>query len=255
MMDEMIVGAQNGSVQTDAAQAQETTQTLTDMIQAEGAAHAEAAPQDSQDGKGAYKDVSGGLRGRLLEAERKGEKRGYDAGRQAVEEAYAERFRAMEEKLSRLDEYELREDAAKLAKEEGCSEKLAMRILRAERGMQETPKPRDEAGRFARKEPKPEPQEEAPASDLASFLWRQAESIKRRTGVDAMALFANADADVKSRIAAGEMDFEDLVAGAHSAPPVLRAAPPARRVTEITDADYDKIHDYVMKGGVIDLTR
>ncbi len=274
-MDEMeIVGAQEQqeSAQADAAQAPESSgAALSQMLgeAEEGRAEPSAEPQETAtEHHEEAPALSGGIRGRLLEAERKGEKRGYDAGRQAAQQAYEARLSQLEARLTKLDEYELREEAAQLAQDEGCSEKLAMRILRAERGLKPTaeapreePKQeraRDSAGRFvARKE-------EADATDVdsrARFLFAQAQSILRRTGVDALDMYRRADSQTQGRIARGEIDLEDLIAAQASerrTPPVVKTSTGAtagKRLNDMTADDFRRLDDYVKQGGVIDLRK
>lgn len=273
-MEEMeIVGTQENqeSAQADAAQAPEGgTAALSDMLgEAEGAQAQADAPQEA--GKAQQTEepkVSGGIKGRLLDAERKGEKRGYDAGRQAARQEYEARLSQLESRLMRLDEYELREEAAKLAKEENISEAIAMRLLRAERGLkpaagenrpeEKQERARDSAGRFvARREDDAAPDVES----RARFLFAQAQSILRRTGMDALNLYKQADSQTQGRIARGEIDLEDLIA-AHTAqprtPPVVKASgggPAGKRLHEMTADDFEKLDDFVKQGGVIDLRK
>lgn len=281
MSEEINVGGDliQESVQTDTVQASDNTSTtgvtgLTEML--------DKATEDATDGEatGASQDVtetvsedqpklSGGIKGRLLEAEKKGEKKGYDAGRQAAQQEYQSRMAEMQTRLDKLAEYELRDEAAKLAKEEGCSEALAMRILRAEKGLPpvsatdtkastET-QPRDANGRFTKKEATTD-SNKPDMTARAQFLFEQAQSIKRRTGADAMDLYSKADSETQRKIANGEIDFEDLVASqgqAKRTPPVVKAKGGigSTRLSEMSASDFSKLDDYVKKGGVIDLNR
>lgn len=283
-MDEQnIVGTENNqeSVQTDTVQASENTSTVAGLTEMLGKAaedgeqgSTDATSQDAAENNTSAEQpkLSGGIKGRLLEAEKKGEKKGYDAGRQAAEQEYQARMAEMQTRLDKLSEYELKEEAAKLAKEEGCSEALAMRILRAEKGLspasnketttsndtKATP-PRDANGRFTKQDStdtgKPD------MTERAKFLFEQAQSIKRRTGFDAMDLYSKADSDTQRRIADGEIDFEDLIASQgtakRSTPPVVKAKDGmgSTRLSQMSASDFSKLDDYVKKGGVIDLRR
>ena len=280
-MEEILnIGEQaQESVQTDAAQASENqgVATLTELLGASAEEDAEEKPQPSQEAgeeqqEEAEPKVSGGIKGRLLEAEKRGQKRGYDAGRQAAEQSYKAQLAEMQAKIDKLTEYELHEEAAALAKEEGCSEKLAMRILRAERGLppvsaqdgtNSTPpaseRKRDAQGRFvAHTEPSAE-SADAAVRDRAQFLWNQAETIKRLTGVDAMALYQQADAETQRKIARGEMDFTDLAAQGQTdtpkrTPPVVRTSGggvQTKKLSDMTGDDFRRVDDYVKGGGVI----
>lgn len=267
-MEEMnFVGTEGQeSVQTDAVQAPEhSAAALSEMLVGaeEGAVETEPQENETKQQEEAPK-MSGGLKGRLLEAEKKGEKRGYDAGRQALQQEYEARLAQMQERLTKLDEYELREEAAKLAKDENISEAIAMRLLRAEKGMKAPEQPkaeekpaqaRDSAGRFT------SPQKEE-VNTRAQFLYAQAQSIMRRTGVDAIELYKNADSETQSRIARGEIDFEDIVSEAMSSsqrtPPVVKAnggSAGSKRLADMNASDFRKMDEYVMQGGVIDLRK
>lgn len=283
-MDEQnIVGMDNNqeSVQTDTVQASENTSTVAGLTEMLGKAaedgaqeNTDAASQDAAENNSTSAEqpkLSGGIKGRLLEAEKKGEKKGYDAGRQAAEQEYQARMAEMQTRLDKLSEYELKEEAAKLAKEEGCSVALAERILRAEKGLSPASKettsnndakatqPRDANGRFVKNDSADTDKPDMTAR--AQFLFEQAQSIKRRTGFDAMELYSKADSDTQRRIAEGEIDFEDLIASQgtakRSTPPVVKAKDGmgSTRLSQMSASDFSKLDDYVKKGGVIDLRR
>jgi hypothetical protein len=279
MNEEINVGGESiqESVQTDTVQASENTSTgvtgLTEMLgkaaeEVDSGNSTETSQDTAEKDSADQPKISGGIKGRLLEAEKKGEKKGYDAGRQAAQQEYQSRMAEVQARLDKLAEYELKEEAVKLAKAEGCSEALAMRILRAEKGLPPVAtsedksteaQPRDSNGRFAKKEstadsPKPD------MTARAQFLFEQAQSIKRRTGADAMDLYAKADSETQRKIANGEIDFEDLVASqgqSKRTPPVVKANGGIgnTRLSEMSASDFSKLDDYVKKGGVIDLRR
>lgn len=255
------------SVQAGTAQVPAET-TLTEMLdaKAEGTENvlqeAETEQQDDQ-GQSEGQKISGGIRGRLLESEKKGEKRGYTTGYQAAWQEAKARMDAMSKQLAELSEYKLKEEAAALAKEEGCSEKLAMRILRAERGLapdaasngaekERAGQPRDEAGRFLPRESK-----EDAATERAQYLFNQARTIKEQTGMDAMELFNTADAQTREKIARGEMDFNALVLAAMAkeqrTPPMVKPTAGAltKRISDMTPEDFAKLDAYARKGGAI----
>ncbi len=282
-MDEQnIVGMDNNqeSVQTDTVQASENTSAVAGLTEMLGKAaedtaqeNTDATSQDAAENSTTAEQpkLSGGIKGRLLEAEKKGEKKGYDAGRQAAEQEYQARMAEMQTRLDKLSEYELKEEAAKLAKEEGCSVALAERILRAEKGLSPASKetaqrndtkatqPRDANGRFVKNDSADTDKPDMTAR--AQFLFEQAQSIKRRTGFDAMELYSKADSDTQRRIAEGEIDFEDLIASQgtakRSTPPVVKAKDGmgSTRLSQMSASDFSKLDDYVKKGGVIDLRR
>lgn len=279
-MEEMtIIGDQaQESVQTDAAQASaDGVATLTELLGNAAEEGTEGTSESAQEAENEQHEetepkVSGGIKGRLLEAEKRGQKRGYDAGRQAAEQSYQARIAEMQAKIDKLTEYEIRDEAAKLAKEENCSEALAMRIIRAERGLppasaegqstntsQSQTRQRDAQGRFTAASDAQAAQEDAGVNERAQYLWQQAETIKRLNGVDALELYRNADADTQRRIANGEMDFTDLVANQNGnskkrTPPVVRTSGggvQAKHLTDMTAEDFRKADDFVKGGGVI----
>lgn len=100
---------------------------------------------------------------------------------------------------------------------------------------------------------------DAAVRDRAQFLWNQAETIKRLTGVDAMALYQQADAETQRKVARGELDFADLAAQGQDdtkkrTPPVVRASGggvQTKKLSDMTGDDFRRVDDYVKGGGVI----
>lgn len=260
IMNAGMIQAQE-SVQTGTAQVPAET-TLSEMLEvkAEGT---ENVPQDAETEQhedheqNESQNINGGIRGRLLESEKKGEKRGYAAGYQAALSETQAKMDAMSKQLEELSEYKLREEAAALAKEEGCSEKLAMRILRAEKGLapavqEKAEKSRDESGRFVAKENKNDG-----STERAQFLFNQAKAIKEQTGMDALELFNNADAETREKIARGDMDFNALVLAsmskAQKSPPMVKPTSGGltKRISDMTSEDFAKLDAYAKNGGAI----
>ena len=264
------------SVPDDAAQAPETNSdnetimALSDLLaeHEEEAADANAPetqePSEQQEAQEADKPVSGGIKGRLLASEKKGEERGYQNGYAAAKAEYEKKLADQAARLEKLDELELREAAAQIVKEEGCSEKLAMRLARMERGLPpqaETPgQPRDASGRFVKTE-------QANTNDVkarAQFLFDQSKTVQRATGVDVMSLF-NSDEDVRHRVLSGEADFADIAReyGGQStkkaAPPVVRSSSgstvKARTFADLSDEEFDRFQSSIGQGKVLDLRR
>lgn len=268
MNEELTVDTElQESVQDDAAQAPVAEENpnviaLTELMSTEEEAH-EAQDPEAQQQEQTEKPITGGIKGRLMESEKKGHDRGYQEGySKAKAEWDAERAR-VNERLAKLEEIELREEAAKLAKDEGCSEALAMRILRAEKGLPpqtEAPKntqPRDENGRFVKAE-------ERELNTRAQQLADQAKLVQRLTGVDVAAIFQG-DKTVQQRIASGEIDFADLAeeykgsSSRKAAPPVVRSSSgtgvKARGFSDLSDEAFDRIQSDLALGKTIDLRR
>lgn len=243
------------SAQADAVQAPEQeASTLTDLMDE----MPEEAAEASQDGKESKQELSGGIKGRLLASEKKG----YERGRSEAEAAWAEERKGYEARISALQELELKEEAKKLAAEEGISEAIATRLLRAERGLKPpaesapAQQPRDDRGRFvedtARKE----------NDAYAQKLMAQAEAVKRLTGIDVMEAF-NSDDDVKRRIASREIDFYDLAdemkEPARKVPPVVKASSGdtsrRRGIMSLSDEQFDELDRRLEKGAHYDMRR
>lgn len=222
--------------------------------------------QDTEETAPVAQPKSGGIKGRLLESERKG----YEAGRNAaMAEWQAEKAKMLEEAESykrELNEHKVSEYAAKIAKDEGCSLALATRIARMELGLpaqaQETSQQRDpHTGRFVKNEA---PAASDNAQARAQFLYDQAETIKRATGFDAMALFGS-DPEVQKAVLSGQKDFADI-AKEYGGPSQAKRTPSpvrtsgegqvvARSFKDMTDEQFDALQDKLSHGRYIDLRR
>lgn len=271
------------SAPDDAAQAsgeEETVMALSSVLDTPAETDDQAQKQSAQDqpAQDAEEEkttesapkVNGGIKGRLLEAEKKGEKRGFDAGRQAAERAYASEKAEMQARLAKLEEVEIREAAAQIAKDEGCSEKLALRLARLERGKPaqaepdqaesaaetKSDRPRDASGRFAQK---PEADGDQPSA-RAKELFAQARDIQRATGLDVLEIFNN-DQDIRARVARGEIDFADVAreynqAGRKRVPAPVRNTGgdgvQVRSFRDMTDEQMAEINRKLAQGYTID---
>ncbi|MDD3411578.1 MAG: hypothetical protein PHY12_12305 [Eubacteriales bacterium] len=264
---------QTESAPDDAAQAPETQQdddgaTALSELLASSAEQTEETPAEQQDEPDEREDApeNKGLKGRILAAEKKGEKRA-QARITELETAQAQWQKEKseyEQRLSKYQEMELQQEAAALAKEENISEKLALRLLRAEKGVKapETPaQPRDASGRFARTETTQEAQSAPDVSDRAAQLMEQAKLIRKMGGPDVLQIFQQND-EVKNRVASGEWDFADVAnhyADHQRAPAPVRTANAGRvqgiDMEHVTDEELDKINDYLKHGGRIDMRR
>ena len=256
MADNTSVETFEESVQADAVQAPEENGTtgisefLSETADQEG-----SQPQD----RSAQQDrVSGGIKGRLLDADRKG----YDRGKSEAEAAWQTEKAQYEARIQQLVEYEIKDEAKKLAAQENISEALAERLIRAERGMpgsvqpevQQNSQPRDERGRFV--SPKSDD-----ANAYAQTLLDQANTIKRLTGQDMMALY-NSDKSIQDRILSKEIDFYDLAEEMRTQkrmPPVVRSANGQanrhRSIADLTDDQFDELDRRLEQGAVFDMRR
>lgn len=211
--------------------------------------------------------VDKGLKGRLNQVER----RGYARGQQEARAAWEAERAVYEAKLAKYAEMELQQEAKKLAADENISEAIAIRLLRAERGMPAKPQeeskpeaqPRGTDGRFVAR------QQEAPAADntahvRAEMLMAQAETIRKATGVDVLEIFQN-DADVKRKVASGEWDFADVAAqqaqtSRKRAPSVVRSPNSTggvmgKSIQNMSSAEFEKLDDMLSRGYVFDASK
>lgn len=151
------------SEQDDAALAPEENGTiaLTELLgeaeeanEAQDPAEAEQTEEQEQETEEHHEPekVNGGIKGRLLAENKKG----YEAGRQAAYTSFQEEKARMQAEIDRLRTYELKEQAASIAKEQGVSEEVAMFLAQngfKSKARQEAipapeQRPRDEQGRF-----------------------------------------------------------------------------------------------------------
>jgi len=132
------------------------------------------------------------LRGRIKGAE----SRGYERGKREVEDQYRK-------DLEELTNFRLERDAKELAEKEKISQSLALRLLRAERGLAPTQEPKAEPA--LRKGPVAQPS----AEERAQTLFEQAKTIEDVTGLNVLEIFQT-DADVHQKIVSGQWDFKDV---------------------------------------------
>lgn len=241
------------SVESDVPQASDNNATgLSEFLNEAG-----QEGEEPQDRPVQQEKVSGGIKGRLLDADRKG----YDRGKSEAEAAWQQEKAQYEERLQKLTEYEIKEDAAKLAEQEHISVALAERLIRAERGVpggvQPEPQPRDAQGRFVSRNAPPKDD----SQEYAQTLLDQANMIQRLTGQDMMALY-NSDPAVQKRILNREIDFYGLaeeMRGQKKMPPVVRSAngQTVRRtgIASLTDAQFDELDKRISQGAVFDMRR
>lgn len=272
LMEEMtnaVVNAQQSAPNGTEQAADNEVLALSEVL---GATAEDEATTESQEAEAteqtAAPKLNGGIKGRLLESEKKG----YEAGRNAaMAEWQAEKARMLEEAevyKRELNEHKVSEYAAKIAKDEGCSLALATRLARMELGLpaqaaQEPSQPqRDPAtGRFVKNDA---PAANNDAQARAQFLYDQAETIKRATGFDAMALFGS-DPEVQKAVLSGQKDFADIAKEYGGTPTAKRTPSPvrtsgegqvvARSFKDMTDEQFDALQDKLSHGRYIDLRR
>ena len=246
------------SAQDDAVQASDEPQAFSQLLEEK------PEEQNSQDGgDDSGERVSGGIRGRLLASENKG----YERGKQEAQAAWEQEKAKYEERLARLEEIEIKQEARELAAKEKVSEALAERLIRAERGKpapqitEEQPKaqerPRDAQGRFVSTQ-------QNSADARAQELMTQAQNIQRMTGQNVLDVF-NSDESVRRRVASGEIDFYDLAREMSQATNDRRRVPPVvprttggthtSTVQDLTDDQFDRLDRNLQNGVVYDMRR
>lgn len=175
-----------------------------------------------------------------------------------------------EARLAAYAEKELDAEAEKLAASENISKNIALRLLRAEKGMPAQAKipaadkpaqqPRDAAGRFTKAE---EPAED-PARTRAQELMAQNEIVLKATGVNALELYQSND-KVRQKVNSGEWDFADVAKAyieetkGRRVPAPVRSANSgslkAMSISEMSDAQWQKLNQELEMGRVIDPSR
>lgn len=229
---------------------------------AESTTQPETQEAEASEAEETPKRSEGGIKGRLLESER----RGYDSGKREAETSWSAEKQQMQADLDearrQLNEYKVAERAAQIAKEEKCSMSMATRFARMELNApapQET-KPQQnrdpQTGRFVSSET-------ADVNDRAQFLFDQAQTIKRATGIDVLELFSS-DKEVQRMVSSGEKDFADIAKEYGQKPQKRTPAPVrssndgrivARSFKDMTDEQFDAMQEKLRQGYVVDLRR
>lgn len=207
--------------------------------------------------------VDKGFKGRLNQVER----RGYERGKKEAQDAWQAERAEYEARLAKYAEMELKQEAAQLAKDEGISESIALRLLRAERGIpapkeealvKESSQPRGADGRFVAKQQEQSQPDAVHAR--AELLMGQAETIKKATGIDVLELFES-DPEIKRKVASGEWDFTDVAAAQREQP--RRRAPGVARtpngasyngksIASMSSDEFRKLDDMLARGYTFD---
>ena len=166
-------------------------------------------------------DVPKALRGRIKASE----KRGYERGRQEVEDRY-------KADLEELNNFRIDRDVKELAAKEKISESLARRLILAERGIQPT------------KEEAPKQEVTTDVNARAQKLFDQAQTIEAVTGLNVMEIFQN-DAEAHRKVVSGEWDFRDVAKQYSSEQNAVHAPSPVRSAnrTGIKATDFSSMSD------------
>ena len=207
-----------------------------------------------------------GLRGRMMQFEQ----RGYKRGAQEAESKWEAERKDYQERLARYEQMELEAEAKKLAQEKNMPEDIALEYLRMKKGQPVPEQPRDEAGRFAAQPQQPAVDTVAmdEAQTRAVTLMTQAEAFEKMSdgGVtkdDILAAFQG-DPEVHRKVVSGEWDFTDVGRalsdnGQQRAPRVSRSASSGKVSTStfmgMSDAEFAMFDNRIAQGAVFDARR
>ena len=270
-MENTVAVTQPDSVSVDAVQDQATVKTeneLEKLLLAEDRAQEAAASETetSEDEQAHEEAVPKGIKGRIQAAEAKADQRGYDRGRQEALKELENYKASVAEKIRKLEELELEEEAKQLAKQENISLGIAKRLIKAERGLpttERTPEPpaRDDNGRFS------SVKADSGVRERAEMLMKQAESIKTAYGADVLETFKN-DKTVQQKVGSGEWDMRDVyihmlntkpktdAAQEADAPSPIRSGGGAQRginandIAGLSNRAFEKMQESIRKGKV-----
>lgn len=195
------------------------------------------------------------------------ETKGYKRGREEAQRAWETERAGYEAQLQKLREYELKEDAAKLAKEEGISEGLAMRLLRAERGIaaptERAAEPkgdgpaRDAQGRFVAKDAAGNQNAQGNNENpRVQELYKEAQLLEAAIdGLSVGKLLENATDEEKANLMSGSLSMGDFVRthmGGRKSPPVVRSAnggsPAGVSIATMPKDQFEKMNEALSKG-------
>lgn len=214
-MENTVATTQPDSVSVDAVQDQATETTQNELEQFLSSVEEETHEADAQEtdtneaekASEAEPEVPKGIKGRIQAAEAKADQRGYERGRDEAMRELETYKQQMSERLKKLEEFELEQEAKALAEQEKCSIGIAKRIIRAERGLPAQEKApespaRDERGRFSVRT-------DNDVRQRAENLMKQANDIRSRYGADVLETFKN-DKSVQQKVGSGEWDMRDV---------------------------------------------
>lgn len=256
VMDNTVEVTQPESVQDDAVQAQEPnaleqfmadTEPETEGINTEETAAEEQTEQvQTQTEPEQPQELPKGIKGRILAAETKADRSGYERGRKEAEAEYQAKIADYEARLAKLNEIELTQEARELAQKEHISLEFAKRVIRAEKGV----KP---------EEPKQEEQPQQKLNIDENLLRSQYENIKSTYGIDLLAQGVLTEDELKA-IAEGRSDFNAAALKRiaqqpqqpKQTPPPVKASnpkpPQAYDFMSMTDEEFDRFNEKIGKG-------
>ena len=265
----VVTPESNVSEQSADVQAQDSNATALDEFMADTEETNEDAHEVTEENAGAEseqptepvtEEIPKGIKGRILKAEEKADKRGYERAQSEWANERAELQRKIAEYEAKELEAEIEKEAAKLSRAEHVSIDFAKRLLRAERGIK-APEQNPE------KVTEPSKTDNAPVltAQRKDALNSQIRQIKARYGIDVMAHVTDDDA---KEIFDGNMELWDIAlrVGRSNTPaetPAPKQTVPAPVKSSgnnaptggmdfltMSDEDFDKFNDKVGRGAV-----
>lgn len=255
VMDNTVEVTQTESVQDDAVQAQEPNaleQFMADTEAEESTEEttatetAQEQPEQAQTTQ-QTQELPKGIKGRILAAETKADRSGYERGRREAEAEYQAKIADYEAKLNELAEIKLTQEAQELAKKEHVSLEFAKRVLRAEKGVKPAPT----------QATKPAPAKAEAKMDEA-LLKSQYEAIKANYNLDLLAEGVMTKDELEA-VTQGRSDFNAIALkhlmqqkSAPSTPTVVKTDAPKQSAgydfMTMTDEEFDRFNAKIGSG-------
>ena len=197
-----------------------------------------------------------GIKGRILAAETKAEKRGYDKARAEAQKEWELKEAQYAAELAEYREFKFNEEAKAFAKKENCSLEIARRLLRAEKGIV-SPVSSEKPVQTSKTDDTPVLSDERKAQ-----LNGQIDSIKNKYGIDVMKSVTEEDAQA---IFAGTMDLWEVAIRSMSssaekqttsAPKPVKGGGSSTSVkggmdfSTMSDEDFDRFQAKIARGAV-----
>lgn len=208
-----------------------------------------------------------GLRGRMMQFEQ----RGYKRGAQEAESKWEAERKGYQEQIAKYEAEALEREAKRFAQEKNMPEDIALEYLKLKKASGVPPvaeQPRDDAGRFTAQPSEPEDSAALNAAQTrAMTLMAQADAFEKMSGGgvtrDAILDAFQNDTEIHQRVVSGEWDFTDvgqaLSGGQQRAPRVSRSASNGRVTAStfsgMSDDEFAMFDAKLSQGAVFDARR
>lgn len=256
------------SEQSADVQAQESTTNALDEFMADTVETTEDAQEENETAEDeseqtteqVTEEIPKGIKGRILKAEEKADKRGYDRAQNEWAAQKAEYERKIAAYEAEKAEAEIKREAVALSKKEHVSVEFAERLLRAERGISAPVKQTSEKGTEPSKTENAMP---VLSDQRRTQLNSQIEQIKKRYNMDVMQFVTDDDAKA---IFDGSMELWEVAlrAGKGTAKAETKSAPPTpvksggsstnakggMDFATMTDEEFDRFNAKIARGAV-----